>query len=326
MQKRGKVQPMKPAWEWTETYLNELIVMGVRESLTLDYKRCDALQRKDGKIREISKDVSAFANSAGGTIVYGIIEDKNVPTGFDDGLDPAGDINKEWLEQVITSNIQQRIDGVRIHVVDLPTFKPSRSALIVFVPQSKRAPHMANDYRYYKRYNFESVPMEDYEVRDVSRRQEGPDLETSISLESAVGPAGLEPYWLTVLINVTIENNSPTPANHALFCLMIDAQLSVVTGGGFAETSEPVFTDPGFDARAFRNFMATHGNEPQAMPLWWKGPKLKFLPIELRVPRNVTAQYRLISLLTAPAMVNKIWTYDLSMHAGVVTLKTTYKP
>src|ERR1051326_6068320 len=172
MQKRGKVQPMKPAWEWTETYLNELIVMGVRESLTLDYKRCDALQRKDGKIREISKDVSAFANYAGGTIVYGIIEDKNVPTGFDDGLDPAGDINKEWLEQVITSNIQQRIDGVRIHVVDLPTSKPSRSALIVFVPQSKRAPHMANDYRYYKRYNFESVPMEDYEVRDVSRRQE----------------------------------------------------------------------------------------------------------------------------------------------------------
>lgn len=32
-------------------------------------------------------------------------------------------------------------------------------------------------HRYYKRFNFQSVPIEDYEVRDVSRRGEAPDLE-----------------------------------------------------------------------------------------------------------------------------------------------------
>jgi hypothetical protein len=35
---------------------------------------------------------------------------------------------------------------------------------------TSRAPHQANDYRYYKRFNFESTPMEDYEVRDLMRR------------------------------------------------------------------------------------------------------------------------------------------------------------
>src|SRR5262249_49751212 len=33
-----------------------------------------------------------------------------------------------------------------------------------------RAPHQANHHRYYKRSNFESKPMEDYEVRDLMRR------------------------------------------------------------------------------------------------------------------------------------------------------------
>jgi hypothetical protein len=38
---------------------------------------------------------------------------------------------------------------------------------------------MAADNRYYKRYNFQSIPMEDYEVRDLARRAEAPDLRTT---------------------------------------------------------------------------------------------------------------------------------------------------
>jgi hypothetical protein len=36
--------------------------------------------------------------------------------------------------------------------------------------RSSRAPHQAPDKRYYKRQNFQSSPMEDYEVRDTLRR------------------------------------------------------------------------------------------------------------------------------------------------------------
>ena len=314
---------MKASWEWTEDDLLELIRTPVRESITLDYKRCEALQRTDGKIKEISKDVSAFANSDGGTIVYGIIDDKNIPTGLDDGFDPAGHINKDWLDQIITSNIQRRIDGVRIHVIDLSTSKPGRVALVVSVPQSKRAPHMANDHRYYKRYNFQSVPMEDYEVRDVSHRQDGPDLEAIVSLVPTETPAALLPYWRNVSVHVALHNNSPVVANHALIGIRIDTKVSIVKQGAFSLQTEPVIDLPGLDVTAYRHLIATHGDHPQAVPLWWKGPKLNFLPIEARVAIREDAQYRLVVFLTAPAMENKLRVYLLSVQSGSLALNTT---
>src|SRR5262245_49653647 len=150
--------------DWIEADLQALIANGVTESLVLDYKGAGALlQRSDGVKNEISKDASSFANSAGGTIVYGMTEVGHLPTAID-GIDPAV-VTREWLNQVIDSRIQRRIDGLRINQVQLA------SGLVVYVvviPQSERAPHMASDHRYYKRSNFQSVMMEEYEVRDVS--------------------------------------------------------------------------------------------------------------------------------------------------------------
>jgi hypothetical protein len=59
---------MKEPWEWNEVDLLRLISDQVQESLTLDYKECDALQKTEGKKNEISKDVSAYANSVGGVM------------------------------------------------------------------------------------------------------------------------------------------------------------------------------------------------------------------------------------------------------------------
>lgn len=166
---------MKQPWEWDEADLLALIRDQVQESLTLDYKANGALDRSDAKKNEVSKDVSAFANSAGGTIVYGMVESNHLPTQLDAGFDPQ-DISREWIEQVINSRIQPRIDGVRIRAVELTTH-PGRVAYVVSVPQSVRAPHQAADKRYYRRFNFQSVMMEDYEIRDVARRATRPVLD-----------------------------------------------------------------------------------------------------------------------------------------------------
>ena len=80
--------------DWKEADVLALITNGVKESLELDYKQCASLQKTDGKKKEISKDVSAFANSAGGTIVYGMIENGQSPINIDVGYDPT-DISKE---------------------------------------------------------------------------------------------------------------------------------------------------------------------------------------------------------------------------------------
>jgi predicted HTH transcriptional regulator len=81
---------MKDSMEWNVADVRALITNQVQESLTLDYKRSDSLDKADSRKRiELSKDVSAFANSAGGVILYGMVEDKHLPTGIDAGIDPS---------------------------------------------------------------------------------------------------------------------------------------------------------------------------------------------------------------------------------------------
>ncbi len=152
---------MANPWEWTEEDLLGLVKNQIQESLTLDYKQSDSISKSDGKKKEISKDVAAFANSEGGTIVYGIKEvDNHYPEGLDEGIDPT-QFSKEWLENVITSNIHPRIDGVKIKEVALSDDRIAKVAYVVYIPQSATA-HMSADNRYYKRFNFKSEPMEDY--------------------------------------------------------------------------------------------------------------------------------------------------------------------
>ena len=58
--------------EWNEARLQRHIDDGIEESLNLDYKDARSIAKSDSKKREITKDVSAMANSDGGIIIYGI--------------------------------------------------------------------------------------------------------------------------------------------------------------------------------------------------------------------------------------------------------------
>lgn len=111
---------MKDARLWEEEDILNLISIGARESQFLEFKACESLVNTDKNKMEISKDVSSFANSAGGTIVYGLIENKNSHEAerVDEGYDPRA-ISELWLEEVVNSNIQRRIDGLHINVVSL---------------------------------------------------------------------------------------------------------------------------------------------------------------------------------------------------------------
>src|SRR5260370_25050928 len=145
---------MKNPWEWDENDLLDIVKAGTQESIELDFKRSDALQNVKGQkdVRyEISKDISALANSAGGTLIYGMLEDGHVATGLDGGSDPNV-VKKEWLQQVINSTIHRKIDGVRVNQIALTTHNPGNVAYVVYIPQSMRTPHQALDKKFYKRY------------------------------------------------------------------------------------------------------------------------------------------------------------------------------
>ena len=124
-----------------------------------------------------------MANSAGGTIIYGVAEyqtpDKeHLP----EKIDPVDQtkFSKEWLEQVI-NNVRPRIDGIVITPVPIAP-DPADAVYVVEIPQSTTA-HQATDWRYYKRYNFLSVPMDDHEIRDIMGRQQYPKIELGFEIE-----------------------------------------------------------------------------------------------------------------------------------------------
>ncbi len=168
---------------WSEAKLQNFITSEIEESLTLEYKAAEALDRNETKKKEMTKDVSAMANSAGGMLIYGIsefgeLEKRHLPekiTPVDRRLFP-----REWVEQIIQA-IRPRIDGIVIHSVNLSSGE-NDTAYVIEIPQSNTA-HQANDHRYYKRFNFQAVPMEDYEIRDVMFREQTPNIALNFLIE-----------------------------------------------------------------------------------------------------------------------------------------------
>ncbi len=152
----------------TKEDIEDLISSRTEENLTLEYKRAAALDKEDKKRDEISKDVSAMANSAGGKILYGVKED---PTNrfLPGAVDPVQRtfITTETLQQIIESRIQPKIQGVSIYAIPITE---DTAVYVVDIPQSTTA-HQASDKKYYKRVNNLCLPMEDYEIRDVMNRK-----------------------------------------------------------------------------------------------------------------------------------------------------------
>ena len=185
----------KQPWEWEKIDIEQMISAQKQEDINLDYKASDSLDKADGKKKEISKDVSAFANSDGGVIIYGVSENpsqKYLPEKIDAGLNPT-DISKEWLEQVINSGVKPKIQGLRIKQIMIG---PGKVIYVVSIPKSITV-HQAADNRYYKRYNFQSVAMEHYEIMDVLNRTERTDLEPDFFFVSA----GLVFHFVVLLTN-----------------------------------------------------------------------------------------------------------------------------
>lgn len=145
--------------------IEKLIDGEVPESLHLEYKSSPALSRK--KKDEVCKDVSSFANADGGLLIYGVRERGHIPHEIDQGVDDS-EIDREWIDQILSFNITPPIEGLEIVQIGL---NETHSLYSLGIPKSFRGPHQAPDKKYYKRYNFRSAPMDHYEIEDIRNRK-----------------------------------------------------------------------------------------------------------------------------------------------------------
>src|SRR5215831_18177769 len=108
----------------------------------------------------------------------------------------------------------------------MPTFSQYRK-------HQAGAPHQAPDKKYYKRQNFQSVPMEDYEIRDALRRATTPELYVELSFAAGetapVEFAHQSEFSKPITLFVIVRNRSSQPAPYALVQVGIDTELPVTS-------------------------------------------------------------------------------------------------
>jgi hypothetical protein len=223
----------KSTEKWTLSKVQRMIKNKIKEDSYLDYKASEALLAQDGGklLKEFSKDVSAFANSGGGVIIYGVVEEGHLPIKIDNGFDPA-QMTRESLDQMISSTIHPNIEDVRVHQIE--TDKGNRVFYVIEIPQSDRAPHQAHDKRFYARRNFISEPMEEYEIRDVLMRNKAPNV--TLDFYFRRNGARIEQFPLSLVdleilhgveINASLTNDGGGEVQYAAIRLLFDARLSI---------------------------------------------------------------------------------------------------
>jgi len=152
----------KPLSEVEFSDIQKLKDAKIEESEILDYKE---QMISDDKL---VKHVTAFSNTSGGDLIFGIKERGR--GGYPVGIPGIEDnVNKERLEQIIISNIRPRI-GAQFHEIDIPN--SDRIILIIRIPEGQNRPYYdIRSHKYYKRYNYEAIPMDEFEIESLYQKR-----------------------------------------------------------------------------------------------------------------------------------------------------------
>ncbi|WP_313197426.1 ATP-binding protein [Rhizobium sp.] len=132
-----------------EADIQQLVTDGQTEGLSVEFKR-DMYGNSDSDKKEFLKDLSSFANSAGGQLIIGVDEAQGAASSICP-LTVDADATLLRLEQIAQSAIEPRIVGVRMRAI------PISGGGFVFmarVPRSWNPPHRVsyqNTNRFYLR-------------------------------------------------------------------------------------------------------------------------------------------------------------------------------
>ena len=176
----------KPVSEWDEAHILSL----PKENDEFDRKGSKALDLTLEDVNEakvlvgLAKQLSAFANSHGGKIIYGLndegfIDNGGVSTRVKNGT-------REWLEREVAGLTEYAIVGVRVHEFEGKgtdsKIAEGKALYIIEIPDSDRAPHQSKrDCLYYVRLNSQSIPAPHWMIEDIRNRQKHPNV--SLRLE-----------------------------------------------------------------------------------------------------------------------------------------------
>jgi hypothetical protein len=145
-----------------------LIDCEAQEDRMVEYKSCHPLNNKTDKDKfEFAKDVSAFANTLGGRLIYGIKEDDDRrPISINPFTVDTIDELKTTLEQILSSKLEPKFAGCNYKFIK----NNEGYILIIDVPKSYNVVYGVRKEReiimFYGRANGRCEPYNYYEIRD----------------------------------------------------------------------------------------------------------------------------------------------------------------
>ena len=153
--------------EITEVALNAVI--GSAESVTIDFKR--ELPRRDERGRhDFCADVCAFANTAGGDLIYGIDEDDE---GKARAIVPSTanpDEEQLRLQDVALNGLEPRVTGIHVRAIPVT----GGHAFVVRVPKSWSRPHrVRTNQHFFLREGARTRQLDMPEIRSAFAHSEG---------------------------------------------------------------------------------------------------------------------------------------------------------
>ncbi len=140
-----------------------------------EYKSASLLEQKNKNdfLKELSKQISAFANSGGGNLVFGICDPKTVAAKT---IEPCEQLvgrqsMKDYLATMVEQSVEYPLQDFRVHRIPL-TGDATKSIFVIEVGDSLAAPHQAKaDKHYYYRIDGHTKPAPHFYVELLQKRE-----------------------------------------------------------------------------------------------------------------------------------------------------------
>jgi hypothetical protein len=227
---------MKPVIEWDEEYI-----------LSLPHGEFDWLEAKGRKaidltlsttkesdvLENLAKEVSAFANSGGGQLVFGLANPSNKTNKWhiDDGgvsTSIKGKIStKEWLEDIVPNLVEFPLTEFNVYPITSKDSNsqilPERALYIIDIADSSRAPHQSRyDNKYYARVAGKSRPISHRLVVDILGRRQYPKIELEFAIERSFIKG--KPLQMGTALSHALSGSFPPEKDTNFYKLIIRAR------------------------------------------------------------------------------------------------------